>query len=771
MVSSAPVTSYAVERATLRNGLRVVLAPDRSAPVVAVAVYYDVGIRSEPEGRTGFAHLFEHLMFQGSANLEKMEHVQLRAGLRRHVQRLDPPGLHQLLRGAAVQRPGARAVPRGRPDARAAPDRGEPRQPDRRGQGGDPGQRPQPALRRVPVADPAAGAVRHVPQRPQRLRRVRRPGERHGRRRRATSSTATTPPATRCSPSAGDLDAGRRRMELVERHFGDVPPAHAPDAARLRRAGARPRSGAATHADPLAPLPAVALGWRVPDPVDDLDAYLPYVVLAEVLADGDAVPAGAAAGAGATASATDVGGYLGFMGDPFDVRDPTAAASSRRTTRPTATADRVLAAVDEELDRLATDGARRRTSWSGSGPGSASALLRGRTTCSAADAGDGVVRAAARPGRAASASCPACSARSPTSRSRAAAADAAAGRAGPRSRSSPEVPGEPPRRKARRRPATVPGAWPGRASCGCRRWPSGRCPTACGWSPCAGRRAAGRGPAAGAVRRAAAEDHRPRARAAGQRHAARHRRALRRSSSPRRCRSSAASCRVGARPRPADRRRRRRCAAGLRRRCCGCSPRCSTGASYPRREVEGERARLAERARRSCARSRPCWPARRCCGRMYGEHPYGREHADAGRGARGAAGVAARAARAAGSCPDGAVLRAGRRPHAGPGARPRWSGAGGWTGRRPDAGAGGCRPAQPGPLLLVDRPGVGAVHRCGWAGPRAARTDPTTPRCSWPTCLRRLLLLPAGREHPRGQGLHLRPAQCAVEHRAAGSCW
>src|SRR5918996_6260814 len=73
---AVPATSYAVERATLRNGLRVVLAPDRSAPVVTVAVYYDVGIRSEPEGRTGFAHLFEHLMFQGSASLEKLAHFR-----------------------------------------------------------------------------------------------------------------------------------------------------------------------------------------------------------------------------------------------------------------------------------------------------------------------------------------------------------------------------------------------------------------------------------------------------------------------------------------------------------------------------------------------------------------------------------------------------------------------------------------------------------------------------------------------------------------------
>src|SRR5688500_6973814 len=71
-----PATTYPVERFTLDNGLRVVLAPDRSAPVIGVAVVYDVGIRSEPEGRTGFAHLFEHLMFQGSANLEKLAHFR-----------------------------------------------------------------------------------------------------------------------------------------------------------------------------------------------------------------------------------------------------------------------------------------------------------------------------------------------------------------------------------------------------------------------------------------------------------------------------------------------------------------------------------------------------------------------------------------------------------------------------------------------------------------------------------------------------------------------
>jgi zinc protease len=54
-----PATRYPVERFTLHNGLRVVVSPDRSAPVIGVAVVYDVGIRSEPPGRTGFAHLFE----------------------------------------------------------------------------------------------------------------------------------------------------------------------------------------------------------------------------------------------------------------------------------------------------------------------------------------------------------------------------------------------------------------------------------------------------------------------------------------------------------------------------------------------------------------------------------------------------------------------------------------------------------------------------------------------------------------------------------------
>ncbi|HEX6622901.1 MAG TPA: pitrilysin family protein, partial [Pyrinomonadaceae bacterium] len=76
MSSTPTLPAVAVEQFALVNGLRVVLSEDHSVPVVSVAVYYDVGSRNEREGRTGFAHLFEHMMFQGSENVPKAGHFQ-----------------------------------------------------------------------------------------------------------------------------------------------------------------------------------------------------------------------------------------------------------------------------------------------------------------------------------------------------------------------------------------------------------------------------------------------------------------------------------------------------------------------------------------------------------------------------------------------------------------------------------------------------------------------------------------------------------------------
>ncbi|MGV3707822.1 MAG: M16 family metallopeptidase [Gemmatimonas sp.] len=71
-----------VERYTLPNGLTVVLSRDHTAPIVAVNLWYHVGSANEKLDRTGFAHLFEHMLFQGSANVEANEHFELvqRAG-------------------------------------------------------------------------------------------------------------------------------------------------------------------------------------------------------------------------------------------------------------------------------------------------------------------------------------------------------------------------------------------------------------------------------------------------------------------------------------------------------------------------------------------------------------------------------------------------------------------------------------------------------------------------------------------------------------------
>jgi predicted Zn-dependent peptidase len=78
MTSGAlPQLGYPIVQHTLPNGLRVISSPDHNAPSVAINLWYDVGSRDEEQGRTGFAHLFEHVMFQGSANVASGQHIAL----------------------------------------------------------------------------------------------------------------------------------------------------------------------------------------------------------------------------------------------------------------------------------------------------------------------------------------------------------------------------------------------------------------------------------------------------------------------------------------------------------------------------------------------------------------------------------------------------------------------------------------------------------------------------------------------------------------------
>jgi zinc protease len=77
VVAGASEFRIPIEKYKLKNGLRVILSPDSSVPVVTVYIVYGVGARVEEKGRTGFAHLFEHMMFQGSENAPKGTHFRL----------------------------------------------------------------------------------------------------------------------------------------------------------------------------------------------------------------------------------------------------------------------------------------------------------------------------------------------------------------------------------------------------------------------------------------------------------------------------------------------------------------------------------------------------------------------------------------------------------------------------------------------------------------------------------------------------------------------
>ncbi|WP_144122274.1 M16 family metallopeptidase [Catellatospora sichuanensis] len=346
-----PRTAYEVERFTLPNGLRVVLSPDRSAPVIGVAVVYDVGIRSEPEGRTGFAHLFEHLMFQGSANLEKLahfRHVQGAGGTFNGSTHLDYTDYFETVPSNALERMLFLEADRMR--GPRLTEENLKNQIDvvkeeirvnvlNRPYGGFPWLKLPPVMfDTFPNAHDGYGSFSDL-------------------------EAATVPDAAEffdkyyaCGNAtlavSGDFESAHARL-LIERHFGDVPARPAP----VRPDFTEPDLSAErreSYVDRLAPLPAVASAWRVPDPITDFAGYLPYVVLAEVLTDGDASRLVERLVL-KDRSVTSVGGYLGFMGEPFEVRDPTALLLQSHLP-PGGSVDKVLVTIDEELDRLATDG-------------------------------------------------------------------------------------------------------------------------------------------------------------------------------------------------------------------------------------------------------------------------------------------------------------------------------------------------------------------------------------------------------------------------------
>jgi len=344
--------SYALERTTLDNGLRVVVAPDRTSPVVAVAVYYDVGMRSEPEGRTGFAHLFEHLMFQGSASLRKTEHftyVQGAGGSLNGSTHVDYTNYYEVLPSSATElalfleadRMRSVAVTQDNLDNQVAVVQNEIRvNVLNRPYGGFPWIQIPPVLYDT-FANSHNGYGDFVDLESATLADAWGFFDRY------------YAPGNAVLSVVGDVDP-EQVAKWAEQHFGDIPARKVP----RRPSFAEPAPTGErreVRTDRLAPTPAVAVAWRVPDPAD-LAGYLPYVVLAEVLTDGDAARLNERLLL-KDRSAMSVGGYLGMLGDPLDARDPTPLLLEVHHPFETS-ADTVLAAVDDELGRLAADGLR-----------------------------------------------------------------------------------------------------------------------------------------------------------------------------------------------------------------------------------------------------------------------------------------------------------------------------------------------------------------------------------------------------------------------------
>jgi predicted Zn-dependent peptidase len=340
-----------LHRLTLANGLRVVLAPDRTIPVVGVSVHYDVGFRSEPEGRTGFAHLFEHLMFQGSESLEKLahfRHVQSSGGTFNGSTHPDYTDYFEVLPSAGLER--ALFLEADRMRAPRITEENLRNQVDvvkeeirlnvlNRPYGGFPWiHLPSVLYQTFPNAHNGYGDFTELEQAS--LEDC------------ASFFDTYYAPGNAVLTVAGDF-AVAEAQDLVQRHFGDVP---------ARAVAPRPsfdepyptRELRGEEPDPHAPLPAFALGYRLPDPATELDNYLSYVVLSSVLTDGDSARLQQRL-VHKDALVTDIGTGCGLFGSPLDARNPDTFTVTAIHTDDVPT-DRVLGVLDEELERLAGQG-------------------------------------------------------------------------------------------------------------------------------------------------------------------------------------------------------------------------------------------------------------------------------------------------------------------------------------------------------------------------------------------------------------------------------
>jgi zinc protease len=339
----------AVESTTLANGLRVVVLSDLSTPVAALAVHYDVGFRSEPPGSTGFAHLFEHLMFQGSEHLDKGDLprlIQGSGGVFNGFTRPDatvyfeqlPTGALELALFCEADRMRAPRITEENLSNQIAVVKEEIRvnvlnQP----YGGFPWLRDLPPLLFQTFANAHNGYGSFGDLDAASLDDVNR------------FFDSYYAPANAVVTIAGAVNSDAA-IGAVERYFGDIPKRQVPPRPSFEEA---PFKGErrSERIDELAPLPALALGYRVPDPVSEEERYDATVLLASLLTHGSASRLFDRL-VRRDKLAAEVGAMWGGLDSAWFSRDPTYLAFIVHYPDQGLT-ERIVSVIDSEIETIA----------------------------------------------------------------------------------------------------------------------------------------------------------------------------------------------------------------------------------------------------------------------------------------------------------------------------------------------------------------------------------------------------------------------------------
>ena len=351
-MSARSLTAATPRLSTLRlaNGLGVVLSPERTSPTVGVGVFYRAGFRLEPEGRTGFAHLFEHLMFQGTTSVPKADFGRLitgAGGLLNGSTRHDYTNYFEILPTSALEMACYIEADR---------------------------------MQNLDINQETLQNQVDVVKEEVRVNVLNRPyggfswlwlsqyafttyanshnfyGE-FADLEAATVADARAFYETWYGPGnaslvlVGDFQE-EQAAEIVHRHFDLVPPRPTPPVAQFEE----PRPKARTEherLDPLAPNPRVAIGYRTaafgtPD-------HLPLTLAARVLADGRSSRLQRRLIREREILLQVDGGPHFPIGDAFEFKGP-ALFTIEATPRPGVTTRAAVAAIDEEVGRLGDEG-------------------------------------------------------------------------------------------------------------------------------------------------------------------------------------------------------------------------------------------------------------------------------------------------------------------------------------------------------------------------------------------------------------------------------